>query len=149
MVKISLIRNSNKFELSLVRIPSSNPSVVSGVGSSSAAGVGVGVEADESRARRLRREVRTLAAREARVTRAVQLAETALSCLSSEHGALAYITYADLRSIRDFRNQTVIPIKAPPDTRLSVSTIECYGASLLTWGLRNATAVRSLRPWLV
>ncbi|KAL0803406.1 hypothetical protein ABMA28_017359 [Loxostege sticticalis] len=89
-----------------------------GVGSSSAAGVGV--EADESRARRLRREVRTLASREARVTRAVQLAETALSCLSSEHGALAYITYADLRSIRDFRNQTVIPIKAPPDTRLSV-----------------------------
>ncbi|XP_028174812.1 transcription factor E2F2 [Ostrinia nubilalis] len=89
-----------------------------GVGGGSAAGAGV--EADESRARRLRREVRTLAAREARVTRAVQLAETALSCLSGEHGALAYITYADLRSIRDFRNQTVIPIKAPPDTRLSV-----------------------------
>ncbi|KAI5642344.1 e2F transcription factor CC-MB domain-containing protein [Phthorimaea operculella] len=40
--------------------------------------------------------------------------------LSAEHGGLAYITYGDLRSIKDFRNQTVIPIKAPPDTRLSV-----------------------------
>lgn len=63
-----------------------------------------------------------LAAREARVCRAVGVAEHALSALSADHGARAYITYADLRSIRDFRNQTVIPIKAPPDTRLSVSS---------------------------
>ncbi|XP_049887804.1 transcription factor E2F2 isoform X2 [Pectinophora gossypiella] len=75
---------------------------------------------DESTARRLRREVRALAAREARAARAVAVAEAALSRLSAEHGSLAYITYGDLRSIRDFRNQTVIPIKAPPDTRLSV-----------------------------
>ncbi|XP_026726407.1 transcription factor E2F2-like [Trichoplusia ni] len=79
-----------------------------------AAGAGGGA------ARRLRREVRALAAREARVARAVGVAERALSALSADHGARAYITYADLRSIRDFRNQTVIPIKAPPDTRLSV-----------------------------
>ncbi|XP_053601772.1 transcription factor E2F2 [Plodia interpunctella] len=81
---------------------------------------GCGVEADESRARRLRREVRVLAAREARVSRAVAVAERALSSLSAEHDGLAYITYADLRSIKDFRNQTVIPIKAPPDTILRV-----------------------------
>lgn len=80
-----------------------------------------GVEADEGRARRLRREVRLLAARELRVSRAVASAEHALARLSADHGAGAYITYADLRSIREFRNQTVIPIKAPPDTRLSVS----------------------------
>lgn len=116
---------------------------MSGVGSSSAAGVGV--EADESRARRLRREVRTLASREARVTRAVQLAETALSCLSSEHGALAYITYADLRSIRDFRNQTVIPIKAPPDTRLSVSTIQFWRETL---EITCTTDFRSADGWI-
>lgn len=71
--------------------------------------------------RRLRREVRTLSARDAKVSRAVSVAEHALSRLSAEHRSRAYITYADLRSIRDFRNQTVIPIKAPPDTSLSVS----------------------------
>ncbi|XP_063373348.1 transcription factor E2F5 [Cydia amplana] len=75
---------------------------------------------EQARARRLRREVRALATREARVSRAVASAELALGRLSADHGALAYITYADLRSIKDFRNQTVIPIKAPPDTRLSV-----------------------------
>ncbi|KAF9415279.1 hypothetical protein HW555_007028, partial [Spodoptera exigua] len=64
--------------------------------------------------------VRALSARQSRVARAVAVAEHALSDLSAHHGARAYITYADLRSIRDFRNQTVIPIKAPPDTRLSV-----------------------------
>lgn len=87
---------------------------VGGVGGAGAAG-------GACRARRLRREVRLLAARGARVQRAVCVAERALSELSAAHGARAYITYADLRSIRDFRNQTVIPIKAPPDTRLSVS----------------------------
>ncbi|CAH0747117.1 unnamed protein product [Diatraea saccharalis] len=90
-----------------------------GVGGAAGLGAWRG-DMDEWRARRLRREVRALAAHEARVARAVQLAETALSRLSADHGARAYITYADLRSIRDFRNQTVIPIKAPPDTRLSV-----------------------------
>ncbi|XP_063547384.1 transcription factor E2F2 [Cydia strobilella] len=75
---------------------------------------------EQARARRLRREVRALATREARVSRDVDSAELALGRLSADHGALAYITYADLRSIKDFRNQTVIPIKAPPDTRLSV-----------------------------
>ncbi|CAG9107194.1 unnamed protein product [Plutella xylostella] len=82
-----------------------------------AGGSGVG---DEITARRLRRDVRTLAAREAKLSRAVDAAERALGRLSAEHSGLAYITYADLRSIREFRNQTVIPIKAPPDTRLSV-----------------------------
>ncbi|XP_068628275.1 transcription factor E2F4 [Battus philenor] len=82
-------------------------------------GVGGGA-GEELRARRLRREVRALGVHEARVSRAVTVAELALERLSADHGALAYITYADLRSIDDFRNQTVIPIKAPPDTRLSV-----------------------------
>ncbi|XP_039765387.1 transcription factor E2F2 isoform X1 [Pararge aegeria] len=81
---------------------------------------GAGVVNEDNRMRRLRREVRTLNAREAKVSRAVTVAEHALSRLSAEHRSRAYITYADLRSIKDFRNQTVIPIKAPPDTRLSV-----------------------------
>ncbi|XP_041973702.1 transcription factor E2F2 [Aricia agestis] len=83
-------------------------------------GVDGGGCGEEGRARRLRREVRALTEREAQVGRALTAAEHALARLSAEHGARAYITYADLRSIRDFRNQTVIPIKAPPDTRLSV-----------------------------
>ncbi|CAD0195276.1 unnamed protein product [Chrysodeixis includens] len=86
-------------------------------GSCGAAG-GAGEEGGA--ARRLRREVRALAAHEARVARAVRVAEQALSAVSADNSARAYITYADLRSIRDFRNQTVIPIKAPPETRLSV-----------------------------
>ncbi|KAM3958295.1 transcription factor E2F5-like [Aphomia sociella] len=90
-----------------------------GVGSGAEAAAG-GVQADESRARRLRQAVRALAAREARVGRAVALAERALAALSAEHDGRAYITYADLRSIKDFRHQTVIPIKAPPDTTLRV-----------------------------
>ncbi|VVC90720.1 unnamed protein product, partial [Leptidea sinapis] len=55
---------------------------------------------------------------ELRVARALGVAERALAALSDHQRA--YITYADLRSIREFRNQTVIPIKAPPDTQLSV-----------------------------
>ncbi|XP_023933827.1 transcription factor E2F2 isoform X2 [Bicyclus anynana] len=81
---------------------------------------GAGADAEDARMRRLRREVRALGAREARVSLAVAAAEQELSRLTVEHRQRAYITYADLRSIRDFRNQTVIPIKAPPDTRLSV-----------------------------
>ncbi|CAH1643243.1 unnamed protein product [Spodoptera littoralis] len=90
---------------------------VGGAGGAGGAGAACG---SAGAARRLRREVRVLSARQARVARAVAVAEQALSELSAHHGARAYITYADLRSIRDFRNQTVIPIKAPPDTRLSV-----------------------------
>ena len=89
-------------------------------------GLGASGANEENRVKRLRREVRALASREAKVTRAVTVAEQALSRLSADHGARAYITYADLRSIRDFRNQTVIPIKAPPDTRLSVSIIVLF-----------------------
>ncbi|CAK1548662.1 unnamed protein product [Leptosia nina] len=80
-------------------------------------GIGAG---EEIRARRLRREVDALGVREATVCRALAAAEHALASLSKEDGEKAYITYADLRSIRDFKNQTVIPIKAPPNSRLNV-----------------------------
>ncbi|XP_061870462.1 transcription factor E2F2 [Colius striatus] len=33
---------------------------------------------------------------------------------------LAYVTYQDLRAIRDFQEQTVIAVKAPPETQLEV-----------------------------
>ena len=33
---------------------------------------------------------------------------------------LAYVTYQDIRGIESFEEQTVIAIKAPPETRLEV-----------------------------
>lgn len=33
---------------------------------------------------------------------------------------LAYVTYQDIRSLNSLREQTVIAIKAPPETRLEV-----------------------------
>lgn len=32
----------------------------------------------------------------------------------------AYVTYRDIRDIKNFKDQTVIAIKAPPETRLEV-----------------------------
>ena len=37
-----------------------------------------------------------------------------------ENARLAYVTYQDIRSIKSFEEQTVIAIKAPPETRLEV-----------------------------
>ncbi|GBP66846.1 Transcription factor E2F6 [Eumeta japonica] len=86
--------------------------------------------ADSGRVRRLRLEVRALAAEEARVVRAVAKAERALSKMSAECGNAAYITYSDLLSITEFRNQTVIPIKAPPDTSLNVPAPDGKGYTI-------------------
>ncbi|XP_059176167.1 transcription factor E2F3-like [Physella acuta] len=38
----------------------------------------------------------------------------------SENARLAYVTYQDIRSLNSLREQTVIAIKAPPETRLEV-----------------------------
>ncbi|XP_076456481.1 uncharacterized protein LOC143290833 [Babylonia areolata] len=38
----------------------------------------------------------------------------------SENARLAYVTYQDIRSLRSLDDQTVIAIKAPPETRLEV-----------------------------
>ncbi|NXU68808.1 E2F2 factor, partial [Horornis vulcanius] len=45
-----------------------------------------------------------------------QLADTPTSSLST----LAYVTYQDLRAISSFQEQTVIAVKAPPETQLEV-----------------------------
>ncbi|XP_064597463.1 transcription factor E2F2-like [Liolophura sinensis] len=39
---------------------------------------------------------------------------------NQENSKLAYVTYQDIRSIQSFEEQTVIAIKAPPETRLEV-----------------------------
>ena len=38
----------------------------------------------------------------------------------SENARLAYVTYQDIRSLGSLKEQTVIAIKAPPETRLEV-----------------------------
>ena len=38
----------------------------------------------------------------------------------ASNSRLAYVTYQDIRSVRSFDDQTVVAIKAPPETRLEV-----------------------------
>lgn len=91
------------------------------------------VVGSEKRARRLRREVRALTDYEDELERGVAVAERSLATASENHAAHAYITYADLRGIARYRNQTVIPIKAPPDTRLNVSTAHLVTLLATDW----------------
>lgn len=56
---------------------------------------------------------------------------------------LAYVTYQDLRTISSFQEQTVIAVKAPPETRLEVPDFSevCVGPGAVPpqWGrCRNA-----------
>lgn len=39
----------------------------------------------------------------------------------SEDKRYAYVTYGDLKSIAEYRNQTVMAVRAPPETKLQVS----------------------------
>lgn len=39
---------------------------------------------------------------------------------TSSPSTLAYVTYQDLRAISSFQEQTVIAVKAPPETQLEV-----------------------------
>ena len=41
----------------------------------------------------------------------------------SEDNRYAYITYADLKGLSEFKDQTVVPIKAPPATKITVCFI--------------------------
>lgn len=46
------------------------------------------------------------------------------------HPTLAYVTYQDLRAISSFQEQTVIAVKAPPETQLEVPDLSevCMGS---------------------
>lgn len=41
----------------------------------------------------------------------------------SEDTRYAYITYADLKGLSEFKDQTVVPLKAPPSTKITVRLI--------------------------
>ncbi|XP_022918677.2 transcription factor E2F2 [Onthophagus taurus] len=66
----------------------------------------------------LRNELKSLEDQENTLNELINIATNDLQSLnSSKHG---YITYHDLRSIPDYKNKTVMAIKAPPNTKLQV-----------------------------
>ena len=46
--------------------------------------------------------------------------EPTVTSLDSPAPTLAYVTYQDIRAVGNFKEQTVIAVKAPPQTRLEV-----------------------------
>lgn len=46
--------------------------------------------------------------------------DKAVALLNFPAPTLAYVTYQDIRAVGNFKEQTVIAVKAPPQTRLEV-----------------------------
>lgn len=76
--------------------------------------------ATSARHRRLARHLRRLGSQEVALDTAIGAATHHLRRLSQDR-RYAYITYQDLKGIQLFLDQTVIPIRAPPETTLNVS----------------------------
>lgn len=74
---------------------------------------------DSSDLKTLQQDIELLDSKENMLDSLLQNAECELRQLS-ENKSYAYITYADLKSIPDFGDQTVIGIKAPPEAQLKV-----------------------------
>ncbi|XP_041069215.1 transcription factor E2F2 [Carcharodon carcharias] len=70
----------------------------------------------------LRQDLTDLVWKERSLDDLIQNCSTQLKMLTDdeENQRLAYVTYQDIRSIESFQDQTVIAVKAPPETRLEV-----------------------------
>ncbi|XP_033108590.1 transcription factor E2F3-like [Anneissia japonica] len=70
----------------------------------------------------LHADIADLEVREKRIDELIQNATLQLKMLTEdrENQRFAYVTYHDIRNIQSFNDQTVIAIKAPPETRLEV-----------------------------
>ncbi|XP_014329348.2 transcription factor E2F6-like [Xiphophorus maculatus] len=70
----------------------------------------------------LARSLEALIEEEEKLDELIQICARQISRLCEEnlHDRYAYLTYEDIRSISSFEQQTVIVIKAPPETRLQV-----------------------------
>lgn len=70
----------------------------------------------------LHSELNDLEAQEKRLDELIRNASTQIKTLTEdpENARYAYVTYHDIRGIQSFEDQTVIAIKAPPETRLEV-----------------------------
>uniref|UniRef100_UPI00398E9D10 transcription factor E2F2 n=1 Tax=Pristiophorus japonicus TaxID=55135 RepID=UPI00398E9D10 len=73
----------------------------------------------------LRQDLSDLVWKERSLDDLIQNCSTQLKLLTDdeENQRLAYVTYQDIRSIGSFQDQTVIAVKAPPETRLEVPDI--------------------------
>ncbi|KAJ8979057.1 hypothetical protein NQ317_016119 [Molorchus minor] len=81
-----------------------------------------GGHGDNSKFLALTRQIQMLEDQENTLDKMIISAETELRKLNNDK--YGYVTYHDLRSIDRFRNKTVMAIKAPPNTQLSVPTGE-------------------------
>ena len=70
----------------------------------------------------LHSDLADLQAQEARLDELLRTSQNQLRHMTEDAGnsRLAYVTYQDIRGIRSFEEQTVIAIKAPPETKLEV-----------------------------
>ncbi|XP_069752414.1 transcription factor E2F2-like [Narcine bancroftii] len=73
----------------------------------------------------LRQDLTDLVWKERSLDDLIQRCSTQLKMLTDdeENQQLAYVTYQDIRSIGSFQDQTVIAVKAPPETRLEVPDV--------------------------
>ncbi|XP_067863148.1 transcription factor E2F2 [Heptranchias perlo] len=73
----------------------------------------------------LRQELTDLGQKERSLDDLIHNCSTQLKMLTDdeENQRLAYVTYQDIRSIGSFQDQTVIAVKAPPETRLEVPDV--------------------------
>ncbi|GCC22842.1 hypothetical protein chiPu_0001232 [Chiloscyllium punctatum] len=73
----------------------------------------------------LRQDLTDLMRKERSLDDLIQNCSTQLKMLTDdeENQRLAYVTYQDIRSIDSFQDQTVIAVKAPPETRLEVPDV--------------------------
>ena len=71
----------------------------------------------------LRRELNALDAKEKEVERKIRLVLDDLNRLSEdeENKKYAFLSYLDIKTINEFSNQTVVAIKAPPETKLELA----------------------------
>lgn len=81
-----------------------------------------GGQGDSSNILVLKRHLKRMEDHENRIDQMIVSAESELRSLASSN--YGYVTYQDLRSIDKFKNKTVMAIKAPPNTQLSVPAIE-------------------------
>ncbi|XP_043915914.1 transcription factor E2F2 [Protopterus annectens] len=73
----------------------------------------------------LRQELSSLDVAEKRLDELIQSCTNQLKILTDDerNQRLAYVTYQDIRCIKNFHEQTVIAVKAPPETRLEVPEV--------------------------
>lgn len=85
----------------------------------------------------LDRQLRCLQAKEDELDDALATADRDFRHLSQDT-RFAYITYTDLKGLTEFKDQTVIPIKAPLDTKIVVSSsLKCIVRNILCNGVLN------------